>query len=140
MNEKYGNEIYGYVIMPNHIHCLIRITDKAPKLPVLIANAKRFLAYGIVDLLKEDNNINLLNFFAKNARVKDGARHKIFEDRYDSLPILSEEFFFEKLNYIHKNPCQKKWYLADDPEKYLYSSASNYFFGHGVYPVTIYEM
>ena len=36
MKEKYGNKIYGYVIMPNHIHCIIKITDKSPKLSILI--------------------------------------------------------------------------------------------------------
>ena len=58
MKEKYQNKIYGYVIMPNHIHCLIKITDKSPKLSIFITNAKRFLAYQIVQLLEEDIQAN----------------------------------------------------------------------------------
>ena len=139
MKEKYENKIYGYVIMPNHIHCLIKITDKSPKLSILIQNAKRFLAYQTVDLLAEDNNIKLLEFFKEHAEVKKGAKHKVFEDRYDSLIIQSEKFFLEKLNYIHRNPCTEKWQLAENPEDYKYSSASNYILGTGVYSVDIME-
>ena len=135
MKEKYENKIYGYVIMPNHIHCLIKITDKSPKLSIFINNAKRFLAYQIVQLLKEDNNSGLLDFFKSRARIKTGAKHKIFEDRYDSLIIGTQKFFLEKLNYIHRNPCAKKWRLTEKPENYKYSSASNYILGIGIYNV-----
>ena len=184
MKEKYNNKIHGYVIMPNHIHCLIKITDKSPKLSILIMNAKRFLAYQIVQLLEEDIQANrrsplprdcgeaktgllspprhslpkgtvadkqperhsslqgncgeagnLLNYFKSRARVKDGAKHKLFEDRYDSLIIQSRKFFLEKLNYIHRNPCAGKWRLAEDPENYKYSSASNYILETGAYDV-----
>ena len=32
----------------------------------------------------------------------------------------------QKMEYIHNNPCRKKWILADAPEEYQYSSASFY--------------
>jgi len=137
MKEKYNNKIYGYVIMPNHIHCLIKITDKSPNLSIFITNAKRFLAYQIVQLLEENNKTGLLNYFKSKARIKDGAKHKLFENRYDSLIIQSRKFFLEKLNYIHRNPCSEKWRSAKNPEDYKYSSASNYILGIGVYSVDI---
>jgi putative transposase len=139
LKEKYGNEINGYVIMPNHIHCLIKITDKSPKLSILIQNAKRFLAYQIVELLGEDGKQNLLNYFANHARIKFGAKHKVFESGYDSLVIESLKFFLQKLNYIHKNPCVEKWQLAYAPEQYKHSSASNYILRAGVYDVDLME-
>jgi putative transposase len=137
MKEKYDNIIYGYVIIPNHIHLIIKITEKSTLPPVLIQNAKRFLAYQIVELLGEDNNTELLNYFASRARSKYGARHKVFEDKYDSLVIQSEKLFLEKLNYIHNNPCQEKWKLADTPEDYKYSSAANYILGIGYYNIDL---
>ncbi|MBA3047851.1 transposase [Patescibacteria group bacterium] len=137
MKDKYENKIYGYVIMPNHLHCLIKITDKSSKLSILIQNAKRFLAYQIVDLLSEDNNIKLLEFFKEHAEVKKGAKHKLFEDRYDSLIIQNRKFFLEKLNYIHRNPCAEKWKLSENPEGYKYSSAPNYILGAGIYDVDV---
>jgi len=140
VKEKYGNLLYSYVIMPNHIHCLMFVTDKSPRLSTLVMNAKRFLAYGIVNLLKkEKDRQEQLNFFVANARTADRAKHRIFTDRYDSLIIQSQKFFLEKLNYIHNNPLQESWQLAQNPEDYKYSSASNYILGSGFHEVTIME-
>ena len=140
IQEKYSNSIYAYVIMPNHIHLLLKVSDKSPSLSVLIMNAKRFLAYGIVKILKEDNKKKLLQYFSQNARKNTGAKHKLFEDRFDSLIIQSEKFFLEKLNYIHKNPCNKHWRLADCPENYKYSSASNYILEEGIYEIKVMDI
>jgi len=132
----YGNKLHGYVIMPNHIHCLLYISEKSKSLPILIFNAKRFLAYGIVKLLEEERGFQLLSYFQKN-KIKPRARHKVFEDRYDSQIIQSRKFFLEKLNYIHNNLCSEKWRLARNPENYQYSSASNYVLGKGLYEVDL---
>lgn len=140
MKDKYGNKIYAYVIMPNHIHLIAFLDAKSPKLPVLMQNAKRFMAYGIVDLLEKDNKMELLNYFKNCADMKKGAKHKVFEDRYDSKIIQTKKFFMEKIKYIHNNPCSEKWMLASSPELYKYSSALNYFLGKGVYDVEIIEI
>lgn len=134
---NYENKIAAYVIMPNHLHLIIKITDKSPILPKLIQNAKRFLAYGIVELLEQDKRRDLLDYFAANAERRTKAIHKIFEPRYDSLIIQSQKLFLEKLNYIHKNPCQEKWQLAVAPEKYKHSSAANYTYGKGIYNIDL---
>ncbi|PIR94915.1 hypothetical protein COT95_01590, partial [Candidatus Falkowbacteria bacterium CG10_big_fil_rev_8_21_14_0_10_37_6] len=70
---NYNNKIHGYIIMPNHIHILIYISDKSPKISTLIQNAKRFLAYQIVALLIEESRNDLLDFFSSNVRRKFGA-------------------------------------------------------------------
>jgi REP element-mobilizing transposase RayT len=134
--KNYGNKIYGYIIMPNHIHCLMHVSGRSKPLPILILNAKRFLAYEIVKLLKKNKNEKLLDCFGKN-KTDPRSKHKIFASRYDSLIIQSQKLFLEKLNYIHKNPCQEKWQLAAKSEDYPYSSASNYILGRGVYAVDI---
>ncbi|MBU4256835.1 transposase [Patescibacteria group bacterium] len=137
MRDKYGNKIYGYAIMPNHLHCIIKLSTTAPDISKVVQNAKRFLAYGIVAQLKEDGNREMLNFFKAKADVKSNAKHKVFKKRFDSLIIQSQKFFLQKLNYIHNNPCHEKWNLAENPEEYLYSSASNYILGKGYYAVDI---
>jgi REP element-mobilizing transposase RayT len=38
-----GNEIEGFVIMPNHLHLLIFV-NKEDNINMLLANGKRFLA------------------------------------------------------------------------------------------------
>jgi REP element-mobilizing transposase RayT len=136
IKNNYGNKIHGYAIMPNHLHILMYVSDKSPVISKLIFNSKRFLAYGIVDLLEGDGEYGLLKYFRDN-KEKLKAQHKVFEDRYDSLIIQTEKLFLEKLNYIHNNPCQEKWGLDEYPEDYKHSSAANYILGRGVYPVDL---
>jgi len=64
---KYGNKLHGFVIMPNHFHALIYVSKKSPKLPILIMNAKRFLAYGLSKKLS-DKELNM--FRVSNKKVK----------------------------------------------------------------------
>ncbi len=84
---NYGNKIGAYAIMPNHLHLIMKVSEKSPILSKLIQNAKRFLAYGIVDLLKQDKRGELLDYFADNAERRKKANYKIFEPRYDSFII-----------------------------------------------------
>jgi REP element-mobilizing transposase RayT len=137
--DNYGNKIHGYVIMPNHIHVLMYISDRSPRLSVLIQNAKRFLAYQIINYLKEDNNIELLNNL-KTGPNKNKAKHQVFQPRYDSLMIYNTKIFLQKLDYIHHNPCQPKWSLAEKPEDYRYSSAANYLADEGNYKVDVIDL
>ena len=37
--------------------------------------------------------------------------------------LTSREMIEQKLNYIHNNPVQGRWMLANDPLEYKYSSA-----------------
>ncbi|MDD5071823.1 MAG: hypothetical protein PHQ42_03755 [Patescibacteria group bacterium] len=123
--------------MPNHIHLIMKITDKSPELSILIMNAKRFLTYGIIELLKSEGRYDLISIFQIGARKELGAYHRVFTDRYDSLLLQSQKLFLEKLNYIHNNPCQPHWNLAIEPEDYKHSSATNYILGKGYYDVDV---
>ncbi|WP_236973684.1 hypothetical protein [Membranihabitans maritimus] len=46
-------------------------------------------------------------------------------DRSKSLDIHSENFFYQKLDYIHYNPVRAGY--AEFPEQYKYLSACSYF-------------
>ena len=52
--------------------------------------------------------------------------NKVFEDSFDAKECYSEEFIFQKLQYIHLNPVSKKWNLVSDFTDYEHSSASFY--------------
>ncbi len=137
MKNNYGNVIHGYVIMPNHLHLLLYISEYSPNYSKIIQNAKRFQAYDIVDYLKEDNQTEILKIFSDAAETKKGALHKVFKDRFDCKEMSNAALYREKLNYIHNNPCTPKWRLAEKPEDYKHSSASNYILGAGVYDVEL---
>jgi len=135
IRDKYDNKIYGYVIMPNHLHCITKLSATSPDISKLIQNAKRFLAYELVALLTKNNDDKILKHFQVKTDSATQAKHQIFKRRFDSAVIQSEKFFLQKLNYIHNNPCQEKWHLADKPENYKHSSAANYILSKGYYKI-----
>jgi len=55
-----GHKIIEYVIMPNHIHALIHFVDTSKKVNTIVGNMKRFLAYDIVNALKEQQQLDVL--------------------------------------------------------------------------------
>ncbi len=62
----------------------------------------------------------------KKREAKKGQIHKVFEDSFDAKECYSQEFIFQKLDYIHHNPVSKKWQLVNDFADYEYSSAGFY--------------
>ena len=51
-----GHNVKGYVIMPNHLHALIDFGVSEKSINTIVSNGKRFIAYKIVERLKEQNN------------------------------------------------------------------------------------
>jgi len=89
--------LYAYVIMPNHMHILIK--------PIICGISKA------VQLIKGRSlrQINEGNFWQKG---------------FFDFGIFTEEKFREKFNYIHFNPVE--WGLVKEAEDYKYSSAMAY--------------
>jgi putative transposase len=42
-------EVIGYVLMPNHVHCILYFPDAGFDLNKLLSNGKRFIAYEIIN-------------------------------------------------------------------------------------------
>jgi REP element-mobilizing transposase RayT len=73
--------VNGYVIMPNHVHCLLYFPAMRQSLNTIIGNAKRFIAYEIMKRLKEKNEVGLhteLHDYVKRTESKKGRIHKAF--------------------------------------------------------------
>ena len=119
----------AYVIMPNHLHCIFHFSEANFDLNKIIGNAKRFMAYEIVERLKEKNETGMLELLAASVterEKKKGQLHKVFKDSFDARAIFSDKFLMQKLDYIHYNPVSGKWQLAKDFVEYEHSSASFY--------------
>ena len=124
-----GIEIVGYVIMPNHVHTIIHFPSPGYNLNKIISNAKRFMAYEIVNRLESSKNYKVLQDLRSNLtqrEINKGQKHKVFKDSFDAKPIYSDKFLFQKLDYIHGNPVNGNWTLARDNVVYEHSSASFY--------------
>lgn len=127
--HEQGIKTVGYVIMPNHLHCMLYLPREAPELYKIISNAKRFMAYEIVKRLKENRQESLLEKLEEGVNTKEskkGKLHQVFKESYDAKECYNEPFIRQKLDYIHKNPVSGKWNLASDYLQYIHSSARFY--------------
>ncbi|PWK67659.1 hypothetical protein LX99_04879 [Mucilaginibacter oryzae] len=113
--------VYGFVIMPNHIHVIWSGSEmngkEKPFTSFMKFTGHRFLSelkkndQGFLDLFKSDLvNRNHL-FWQPNALAKKVVDRKMLE---------------QKLDYIHLNPLQAHWNLVNDPNDYYFSSCSFY--------------
>ncbi len=57
---KRGDQIIGYVIMPNHLHAIIYLNKKSPIINKVIGEAKRLFSYSIVSKLKKSGHENII--------------------------------------------------------------------------------
>lgn len=122
-------EVVGYVIMPNHVHCILYFPGADFNLNKVLSNGKRFMAYEIINRLEHANDIHTLNSLQDALTERESKKkqlHKVFKDSFDAKAIFSEKFLIQKLNYIHHNPVSGKWRLAKDFVSYEHSSASFY--------------
>lgn len=121
--------IAGYVIMPNHFHGLLHFPIMPQSVNTVVGNAKRFIAYEIIDKLKQDHQQNILKLLAdavKPTERKKGQLHRVFENSFDAKWCYSEDFIFQKLDYIHQNPVRGRWQLVNEYIDYEHSSAGFY--------------
>ena len=114
--------VNAFVIMPNHIHLLWRICS--PGHPDKIQQSfMKFTAQIILEDLKRNKN-PILDKLQVNASDR---QYQVWERNPLPVKMYDDEIMFQKMKYIHYNPCQEKWKLAVKPEDYLFSSAAFYY-------------
>lgn len=117
-----GLLLYGYVIMPNHIHLMVSYKSEA-NLSDIMRDFKRHTSTQIAKCLAEDNNFAFLHIF-ETAAYRKRSKIKVWQDEYHPIAIVSEKWFHQKMNYMHDNPVRKR--LVNRPEEWKYSSARNW--------------
>ncbi|CUX19854.1 transposase [Clostridium sp. C105KSO13] len=100
--DEYPVTIYAYCIMTNHIHLMLEAKYKV--LP-------RFM-----------QRVN--STYAEGYNSKYDRHGHVFQGRYYSDCVETEEYYWCCLRYIHNNPV--KVYLAGEPFSYQFSSAWEY--------------
>ena len=113
--------IYGYVIMPNHIHLLWNILKQNGKESAAGSFAK-FTAHQFKKYL-QTTNTSTLSLYKSN---KNDRQYQFWKRDPLAIPISTENILIDKLNYIHNNPVKEKWALSKYPEEYRWSSAAFY--------------
>lgn len=125
--EQKGLLVYGYCIMPNHVHMMIQATGEN-SVSGILRDLKTHTAKAIVRKLKNekpDGYQKILSVFAKAGKdLKRIQNYKVWQDGNMAKMLYSNRFMLEKLNYIHNNPV--KYGLCEKPWDYVFSSATNY--------------
>lgn len=119
--NKHLVDVFGFVIMPNHVHLIWRMNSLNGKEKPFGS----FLKYTGHQFKKMLNAEDLKEFevIASNKQYEFWQRDSI------AIELYSPEVAYQKLDYIHENPIAKDWNLVNEPSEYMYSSAS--FYEHG---------
>ena len=99
--EKGGFTLYAYCLMNNHVHLLIKEKEE-------IGTSIKRIAVGYVGW---HNN-------------KYGRKGHLFQNRFKSEVVESEEYLLTVIRYIHQNPVQAK--LTKTLGEYKWSSYQQY--------------
>ncbi len=130
LRENLNVKTTGYVIMPNHVHCLLFFPTDQFDLSKIMANGKRFMAYEIIKRLQATDAGKILMQLQEgltSKQIEKGQNHRVFEESFDAKPVYHRDFLLQKLHYIHLNPVRGKWKLVEHWEDYEHSSARFYF-------------
>ncbi|MBD3380079.1 MAG: hypothetical protein GF408_06430 [Candidatus Omnitrophica bacterium] len=97
--KKHKVKINAYCLMPNHIH--------------------------IIAYIREAKTISsLMHYVSRNYASYFNSRYEkvghLWQSRFKSYPLLTEEYLIHVANYIEINPVKAK--IVDDPSKYTWSS------------------
>ncbi len=103
LRPRHGFFVFGYVIMPNHVHLLLN-------------EPKHHLLADTMRALKTETS----------KKLKRG-RAQFWQRRYYDRNILTQKEFIEKLRYIHRNPVTAG--LVERPEDWRASSYRHWLTG-----------
>jgi putative transposase len=101
VRRDYGHCVYGYVVMPEHVHLLLNEPERGT-----LAKAIQALKQGVA------------------RRLALRAEDSFWQARYYDFNVWSERKFVEKLRYIHRNPVKRG--LVSRPEDWVWSSFRHY--------------
>jgi len=116
-----GLQLYGYVVLENHLHYLAQSPDLAKS----VAGFKSYTARNIIDYLQlahAESTLQRLRF-AKRAHKVDRV-YQVWQEGVHAEMVYSESVMQQKLDYIHQNPVKRGY--VDFGEQWRYSSARDY--------------
>lgn len=124
--HKLSFKLLGYVLMPDHIHFLIRPYGEA-SISEIVRDYKKFTSVRIIRQAEAESNKAWLEAFHRAGAQTGRSQNKVWQDDYWDSNVYTEPFLRQKLNYMHCNPVRAG--LVNDPSEYPYSSYRNYVLG-----------
>ncbi len=113
--------------MPSHLHIICSVSSEIG-MSGFLRDFKKFTSKQVVKLVKEtpDSRRDWILQQFENAckNLERDRKYKVWQGSNQAKIILSANFFYQKLKYIHDNPVEDM--LVVNPEDYMFSSARNY--------------
>lgn len=124
-----GLEIYAWVLMTNHLHMIVSISQDGTQVGDVLRDFKKFTSKAIVKAMQDNDSESrkewlLDRCWFRGANDTKITNYKFWQDGSYIENICTYDFYKEKLNYIHMNPVRQE--IVEKPEDYVYSSARNY--------------
>jgi putative transposase len=125
--KEKGLVIFAYCIMSNHIHMIVN-TNEPFLLKDTIRDFKKFTSKKIVEQIQNEPESRrewMLKLFEEEAEPRKRHKYyKFWQEGNHAIELFSENFVWDKINYIHNNPVEAGFVKL--AHEWLYSSASNY--------------
>jgi len=121
LSDKNLIRVFGFVIMPTHIHMILSILKKNGKESPQ-GSFLKFTSHEFKKLLQKEDPKGLGNFYIGGSNK----RYEFWQRDPYAFELEKIETAFQKLNYMHMNPVSKKWNLCEHYLQYKYSSARFY--------------
>ena len=97
---KHGFFLYGYVLMPEHVH-------------LLMSEPIRYPLSTTLSVLK-----------GETSKLLKGERKQFWQSRYHDFNVFTRPKHHEKLCYLHRNPVKRG--LVEEPHHWQWSSYCHY--------------
>lgn len=112
--------VNAYVIMPTHLHAIIFDSEFDPeRLKHALDDMRKFTGRRLLDHAARHLSKSFTERFEENAG-KDRER-RFWQPSQHPVGIFSDNFWRQKRDYLHHNPCRKGLVLC--PEDWRFSSA-----------------
>ena len=119
-------DVFAFVIMPNHIHVILRVNEYNGKEKPHVSFMK-FTAHQFKKRLQKKSPEELLKYQVD----KTNKAYEFWQADSLAVNLYSRDVAYQKLDYLHLNPLQEHWSLVERPEEYTFSSAPYYELGNG---------
>lgn len=120
LQREAGFELFGYVILENHLHLIAASQDRSRDLQ----RFKSYTAKQIIAQLERTGRGNWLELLEAYRRAhKTESTYQVWEEGNHPQWMESDAVLRQKLEYIHQNPVRRGY--VDRPEHWRYSSAQN---------------
>jgi REP element-mobilizing transposase RayT len=128
--KEKGLLVHAWCIMSNHVHLVVSAINNDTS--DILRDFKKFTSKQIIKTITENEQESrrewMIDLFKKAGSVNSrNSTYQFWQQDNQPKELFSEKFTNQKLDYVHNNPVEAG--IVEKAEEYLYSSATDYYFG-----------